>query len=218
MAYTDVKPTRVNPAGLGAAIMVNAAVLAALLTATPVVKKVAPSIIEIFTPVEPKPPEPLPELPKPQPDTASETALRVEPVIDVPTPTNLPIITLGDAPVIDLDPVPGNGDAGLENGPVTPVAPVLTDATIDPRYMRDFQPAYPPSKIRLEETGRVTVRVLVGTNGRVLQVQPVGSPDAQFLEATRKQALSKWRFKPATRDGVPIEVWRQISVRFELNG
>jgi protein TonB len=42
--------------------------------------------------------------------------------------------------------------------------------------------------------------------------------DPSFLEATRKQALAKWRFLPATRDGQPVESWREMTVRFELPG
>ena len=30
------------------------------------------------------------------------------------------------------------------------------------------------------------------------------------------QAVSKWRFLPATRDGEAIESWREMTVRFQL--
>jgi protein TonB len=216
MAYANVQPRKLNPASLTATIVVNGAVFGALLLA-------APEIVEIYDPPlvtypvdQPDPPPPLPDKPKPRPEPATEAVLHTKPVIDVPLLPDKPVIDLSDKPVLTFDPNPGTVDALLDP-PAPPRAPLMTSAEIDPRYMRDFQPSYPPSKIRLEQEGRVTVRILVGANGRVLQLQPVGNPDADFLAATRKQALAKWRFKPATRDGVPIEAWREISVRFELN-
>lgn len=214
MAYANVQPRKLNPASLTAAIAINGAVFGALILA-------APEIVEIYDPPlvtypvpEPDPPPPLPDEPKPQPKADNVTPPLVDRIVETPTTPKAPIIELTRDPVITLDPpIAGPTDTG----PVAPPAPVMTEAVIDSRYLRDFQPGYPPAKIRLEEEGRVTVRVLVGTNGRVLQVRPVGNADPDFFATTRKQALAKWRFKPATRDGVPIEAWREISVIFQLD-
>jgi periplasmic protein TonB len=216
MAYANVQPKKLSPAGLTAAIAINGAVFGALLLAAPTIVKVYDQPIEIYDVKQPEPPPLPPEQPKPQPERATEAPLRHDPIVKTPPLPTFLDIKLSDDPVLTFDPDPGSAEPVVEPT-VTPRAPVITNAEIDPRYMRDFQPSYPPSKIRLEEEGRVTVRILVGANGRVLQVQAVGNPDADFLAATRKQALSKWRFKPATRDGVPTEAWREISVRFELN-
>lgn len=215
MAYADVQPRKLNPTSLAATIVINGAVLAALFTAAPTIEKVLPKAIDIFIPIEPKPPKPVPVEPKPQPKADKATPPVVDRIVETRATPDAPIIELTRDPVIPLGPSADSGT--IDAGPVTPAPPVMTEAEIDPRYKRDFQPSYPPSKIRLEQEGRVTVRILVGANGRVLQLQPVGSPDEDFLAATRKQALAKWRFKPATRDGVPIEAWREISVRFLLN-
>lgn len=215
MAYANAQPRKLNPASLTATIMVNGAVFGALLLAAPEITKIPGKILKTYPVFERKPPEPQPEPPKSQPERATEAPLRNKPIIKVPTLPDSPVIKLSDDPVTTFDPNPGTAERVIE--PLAKPAPVMTGAEIDPRYMRDFQPSYPSSKIRMEQEGRVTVRILVGANGRVLQLQPVGNPDADFLAATRRQALSKWRFKPATRDGVPIEAWREISVRFELN-
>jgi protein TonB len=215
MAYADAQSRKLNPTSLTAAIAINGAVLAALFTAAPVIEEYIPTTIEIFTPQpDPPPPEPVAD---PKPTPKSETSIpRPKPIVPVTLPDPGPVLEFSDDPILPLGNGSGAGDALVIEPPAKP-APVMTGAEIDPRYMRDFQPSYPPSKIRMEQEGRVTVRILVGANGRVLQLQPVGNPDADFLAATRKQALAKWRFRPATRDGVPIEAWREISVRFELN-
>ena len=61
---------------------------------------------------------------------------------------------------------------------------VFKAALRDPRFARDFQPDYPVGKLRLEIEGNATVRVLVGTDGRVLQVQIVKASDDDFARAT----------------------------------
>lgn len=216
MAYANVQPRKLNPASLTATIVVNGAVFGALLLAAPKIVEVYDPPIETYNVKQPEPPPLPPEPAKPRPERATEAVLRNEPIVKTPPLPTFPDIKLSDDPVLTVDPNPGTAERTVEL-PATPRAPVMIGAEIDPRFMRDFQPGYPPSKIRLEQEGRVTVRILVGANGRVLQLQPVGSPDADFLAATRKQALAKWRFKPATRDGVAIEAWREISVRFELN-
>jgi len=50
----------------------------------------------------------------------------------------------------------------------------------------------------------------------VKAVEQVSATSNAFFEATRRQALAKWRFKPATRGGIPQESWKTMSVRFEL--
>ena len=102
--------------------------------------------------------------------------------------------------------------------PITPPKPVpaLVGARRDPRYADAFQPNYPASELRAQRDGRVSVRVLVGPDGRVKAVEQVSATSAAFFEATKQQALSKWRFKPATRGGVAEESWMTLSVTFQI--
>ena len=88
---------------------------------------------------------------------------------------------------------------------------------LDSRYADRFQPAYPVGQLRLEREAEVSVRVLVGSDGRVKQIELIDSPHEDFWNATRKQALKSWRFTPATRDGKPFESWMTLKVRFEIN-
>ena len=90
----------------------------------------------------------------------------------------------------------------------------MVDAAPDPRAR--FQPDYPASERRSGIEGVVVVRVLIGADGRVKAVQQVRAASDAFFEATRKQALARWRFTPATHDGVPVESWRTMTVRFRL--
>jgi len=62
----------------------------------------------------------------------------------------------------------------------------------------------------------VTIRVLVGVDGRVKQVERVSATSEAFWQATQQQALRAWRFRPATRGSVPEEAWRTMTLTFRM--
>ena len=213
--YERAKP---NPVSLTAAIGINVALVAALLLS-------APEIIETFDPpmtvypvTDDPPPPPIPE-PKAKPETKLPRDAKIAvPIPDLPPlPSDAKVTTTTNPqPPIPFDPgptIPGGSTVTVD--PPRP-APVLVDAAPDPRA--EFQPDYPPSERRAGVEGNVTVRVLIGTDGRVKAVEQVRSISDAFFAATKRQALSRWRFKPATRDGIPYESWRQMTVRFVLEG
>lgn len=174
-------------------------------------------LITYSVPIPPEPrPLPKPEhaprhheaAPRPRPDQSAQIATRIEPG---------PIFVAGDP--IASEPLPGgaaNGTGGAAIADPPPVPPVFAEPSVDPRYARDFQPPYPAEERRLGNAGLVQVRVLIGTDGRVKAIELVSSPGPAFFEVTRRQALGRWRFRPATRDGVPIERWRVMRVNFVL--
>lgn len=219
MNATRYAPSRrLSPAGLTGALMATAAVIAGLVTAAP--KIVTQKVIDILVadPIEaPKPPPPQPE-PKPEtkrPQTTRSEIQRVDPLIKVPADDPIaPIQTVDLARPVDPGLPLGNGDGGV----IVPLPkpPVLVKAQVDPRYSGDFQPYYPPSERYAGREGRVVVRVLIGTDGRVHDVERVSATTDAFFEATRKRALERWRFQPATRDGTPVESWQEMGVTFRL--
>ena len=66
------------------------------------------------------------------------------------------------------------------------------------------------------EATAAKVRVLIGTDGRVKAIEQISSDSPGFFEETRRRALAKWRFKPATRGGVPEESWKVMTVHFQI--
>ena len=70
--------------------------------------------------------------------------------------------------------------------------------------------------LQREIEGKVTIRVLVETDGRVRQASVLSATHADFGKAAEWQALNEWRFKPATRDGKPVEDWQTLTVRFDI--
>lgn len=93
---------------------------------------------------------------------------------------------------------------------------VLVGVTRDPRNL-PTQPRYPPEMIRLGKEGVVEVEILVNPDGRVGEARILRSSGfSAFDNATMEEARRKWRFKPATRDGVPYAQWTRQRVVFEL--
>lgn len=166
------------------------------------------TIIDLPTP--PPPPPEVVEDAKPTPKTSSASDT-VEPIVKT--------IPLGDdrvepGPVIvDLPRI----DPGPPVPPVDPPAPPkLVLADVDPRFAGAFQPDYPAREQRGGIEGVAKVRVLIGADGRVKAVELISADSPGFFEATKRRALAKWRFKPATRGGVPEESWKVMTVRFEI--
>ncbi|WP_326523238.1 energy transducer TonB [Sphingomonas sp.] len=208
-----------NPVSLAAAIGINGGLVAALLLSSPDIREVViPTIIGTNIPIAPPPPPE--DQPQPPTDRRVETRDPVivtpRPDVDVTVPTdNHTTGTIDPGPPVDLGPPSTGGGTGVTVDPPAP-APVLIDAA--PARGVSFQPDYPPSERRDGNDGRVTVRVLVGADGRVKAVEQVSATSDAFFQATRRYALSRWRFTPATRDGVPQESWRTMTVRFVLEG
>jgi protein TonB len=170
-------------------------------------------------PVPPDQPPPPPD-PKPHPKTPTpqDQKIYVPPILTPPIVNDPPI------DLTRLTPPPPQPDGPIGKAPdvgsIQPVViakPVMVDAFVESRYQGLLQPPYPPEEQRAGNTGRVVLRVLIGTDGRVKQVEKVFAASDAFFAAAQRQALGKWRFKPATKDGVPIEQWKTMSLRFEIN-
>ena len=203
-----------HPVAMTAAVTINLAAVTALMLAKTGVIPLPPEPFELINITTPQPPDPV-ETPEPQarkPENPVYTPPR-----RVPSPADDPV--LGGTETV---PPAGGASEGVDTGtklepePTPTPLPVLTDAVPLAGNARDFQPPYPPQLLRIGVEGKTVVRVLVGVDGRVKQVAIIAADDPLFADATERQALRKWRFRPATRDGAPVESWKQMTVRFEI--
>lgn len=207
-----------KPGSMALALTLTVGPLAALvmgLQITQVIRQ--PRDIGIFdvAPDVPPPPDPKPQ---PKSPASANEIVYTPPLTPPPVPPINPTPTTSDPTPFTPGPVIGTNPDPTPAVIPTPVAkPVMVDAFIDPRYQNLLQPPYPPEEQRAGNSGRVVLRVLVGTDGRVKQVEKVSAASDAFFAAAQRQALGKWRFKPATQDGVPIEQWKTMSLRFVLN-
>ena len=206
-----------SPTGLGVVLALHAAALGALALAKPTIfvgPEVGPTTI-FDVPIETDPPEVLP--PPTESVEAPIQTSRVDtplPVIDLPS-DGMEII----GPPLPPPPIPGpigtamTGTAGTAS-PQLP--PLRIDAEFDPRFADAMQPAYPTSEQRAQRDGSVRLRVTIGADGRVKAVERLSATSDAFWRATERHALSRWRFRPATVDGRPVESRKVLSVHFRI--
>lgn len=77
-------------------------------------------------------------------------------------------------------------------------------------------PQYPPSAYRLGVEGIALVGVAVKPDGTVAKTAIVRSAGHPELDRAALEAVRRWLFEPARRDGAPVAGAVQVPVRFEL--
>jgi protein TonB len=210
---------RANPASMALAIGVNGGIILAVALSPIVAERIRPKppMTGISVPVEPLPPK----ADEKKPDTDTKP---IDQDVFVPKPLTKTLpesendTRTGDKPITDtvIAEGKGGGETRIQEI-IDPPAPVFKGASRDPRFARDFQPDYPSGLLQKEIDGTASLRVLVGIDGRVREAQVISASHPDFGKAAVKQAMRAWRFRPATRDGVPVEDWQTLSVRFTID-
>ena len=72
------------------------------------------------------------------------------------------------------------------------------------RLVRKTQPTYPELAKRMNLSGTVKVIAVVGTDGEVKAVEPVGG--SPVLLRAAEDAVAKWKFAPGAESKEPVEL------------
>ncbi len=84
-----------------------------------------------------------------------------------------------------------------------------------PVPVKQIKPKYPEAAKAIGATGKVVVKVLVGTDGKVKSASIYSSFGNPACEDAALTAAKQWEFKPATKDGEPFEQSIQIPFDFK---
>jgi protein TonB len=191
------------------------------ITALDLVMPEAPAAAPAPVPTRPRPVGPRPAIPRPAPLPVAPVALlqpapAAPPDVPPPAPSPAPVAVVPDpAPSVDATPSLAAAAGGTHREPATAAA-APGGALVAPQPSGSVLPAYPEAARRAGAQGTTLLRVRVradGSVGEVLIQQSAGHPD---LDAAAAGAVSRWRFEPAERGGVPVEVWILLPVRFRL--
>ncbi len=205
-----------SPTGFALVVAMHAAALGALALAKGPIFVPPPEPLDTYDvrpePVPPPetPPEPRVEPQPLQPVTRIDT---VPPVIERQIPGPVVWQPPVQPPPVAEPPAPRVELARVELPPSVRVA-----AQFDPRFAGSLQPPYPPLEERAQREGVVRLRVTIGADGRVKAVERLSATSDAFWEATQRHALARWRFRPATLDGRPIESSKTMNVTFRIEG
>jgi protein TonB len=131
---------------------------------------------------------------------------------------------LSELPVVAGLPIgaPGTGAAGAAapsglgvSGPVDAVPVGQVARAPDVREM--VRARYPVEAKKAGVAGRVVVRIIIGTDGRVEAEHTRVVRSVPALDAAAVAAVNRWRFTPAlARDGRPARVIVDVPVEFSL--
>jgi len=113
--------------------------------------------------------------------------------------------------------------------PITPQPVAPMPATIDtnavfaavpaggtqPEEIDRVVPRYPAAARAANVSGRVVIRGIVRKDGTIDNVEVLKDLSFGLGEAAR-EAVQRWRFRPATYRGEPIDVYYTVTVNFRL--
>ena len=125
------------------------------------------------------------------------------------------------APVMLLTGALIAGCAQIAGGAPPPAAVAAAAEPVHTRAMADFKtcskPVWPKESLRNENTGTVVLGFLVDENGKVRDSQVRKSSGFAPLDEAARTGISKCGFKPATRDGKPVQEWMQMQYIWTLS-
>jgi protein TonB len=85
----------------------------------------------------------------------------------------------------------------------------------EPVQVTHVPPTYPEEARKNRIQGRVVLEAVIDRKGNVTTIGAIESPDPMLTEAAI-QAVKKWTYKPATKNGKPVKVHLTVTVAFKL--
>ena len=90
------------------------------------------------------------------------------------------------------------------------------NGTQPPRKLVDVAPIYPPDAREEGVSGVVILEVVVGTDGRVRDVETLRSPDDRLSRAAT-EAVRQWEYEVTQLNGEPVAVRFTVTLNFTAN-
>jgi TonB family protein len=106
--------------------------------------------------------------------------------------------------------VHGSGDVPVDDAPI-----LVTGAVTRPVNTYRVEPQYTETARRVRLEGTVIVQAVIDEEGRVIDVKVLKSLP-MGLDKAAVDAVSRWRFQPATLRGRPVKVYYSLTVAFRV--
>jgi TonB family protein len=109
--------------------------------------------------------------------------------------------------------LPGNSVEKRETALSKPAEVPIADLVMAESISR-VKPSYPEQAMEQKISGIVEVEVDINEQGDVVRAKAISGPD--LLRSAAEEALMKWKFKPATANGIGVASQALISIPFNL--
>jgi TonB family protein len=94
-----------------------------------------------------------------------------------------------------------------------PSGPASSGELAEPAPLRKVDPKYPPTLIAEHVEGEVILYAIIRRDGSVDSIQVVKRLD-DLLDANSVRALAQWKFRPAERNGEPVDLEAIVHIPF----
>ena len=132
--------------------------------------------------------------------------------------------TVGRDGVTDPAAVPASDQPRIIEAPVRPAPPPVAQAApapgdrAQPQPLSTPAPRYPREALRMGAGGTVRITVTVAADGSVERQELTVSSGNRHLDRAALEAVRRWRFQPATRNGKPVAAEVSVPIVFNPDG
>jgi TonB family protein len=92
----------------------------------------------------------------------------------------------------------------------------IQDLDTAPTAVNRAAPLFPPLARRVRHEGTAIFNILIDETGRVAEIETIKGVGRDDMDDAARDAVRQWTFKPGTKDGVPVKVWKIEKVAFKL--
>ncbi len=133
--------------------------------------------------------------------------------LTLPPPGQRSGIPAGEQPRI-IEPIAPVAPAVPAAAMPTQDSPAMAGNSTSPVAISRPPPTYPREALRRGAGGTVRVQVTVSPNGSVERMDVAQSSGNRYLDRAAMEAVRRWRFSPAMRNGQPVSATVVIPVDF----
>ncbi len=162
--------------------------------------------------IAPPPPKAEPEPQKPQPKPKKP---RLKPQTKPTQKTPPPVAKAAAAAPVQA-PSKALSQKAASSSPAKTAEPTTQLPSADAAGLNNKAPVYPMLSRKRKEQGTVWLLLLVSKEGMVTELKLKKTSGFDRLDQAALQAVKKWKFQPAHKQGQAIDYWYELPLKFSL--
>jgi outer membrane biosynthesis protein TonB len=129
--------------------------------------------------------------------------------------TYQPYLLNGEPVSVDTS-ITVNFQLGPPPAPLLPGRVRVSSGVMAGQKIKGSMPVIPPEAREQHVSGAVVTHVLIGKDGKVIEVTPISGPE--MLRPSYVDAIRTWEYRPFLLNGEPVEVDTTITINFNSGG